>query len=171
MFHLFILNKELFPNLEFAVFDTQIECFIRNTKNDYKDKCNYLYEEPNFEKILQNYEDNIMMADYVLISTQWSFNDVLFLEKHIIPYLKAKNKQIILTSNTHKFFFEIKTPWTLLDVKLKNFHHNVLSEENIDSLRGIFYNSRVDSVVKLNIWLKKIALDSEITFLDKEAKF
>ena len=93
MYNIFNLNKKLFQEYEFAIFDTLIECYLENIKNNYNDRCSYLYDKVDKNRLKKAYEFNINNADYVVLSAEWSFNDVLKLEDDVIPYLKNLNKK------------------------------------------------------------------------------
>ena len=168
MFNTFDLNKKLFHEYEFTVFDTLLECFKKNINLDYKDQCKYLYDNFDGNRLINDFNFNLNNADYVLISAEFSFLDVLSLEDEIIPYLKSKHKKIILLSNSPKFFFAIKKPFTLLDLKLRSLKSNKLNDEDIKQLEKIHYLSITDNIIKLNDWLELIAERNDIDFLRKE---
>lgn len=168
MFHAFDFNKQLFHEYEFTVFDTLLECFKKNINLDYKNKCKYLYDNFDGNRLVNDFKFNLDNADYVLISAEFSFLDVLRLEDEIIPYLKSKNKKIVLLSNTPKFFFAIKKPFTLLDLKLRSLKSEKLNDQDIKQIEKIHYMSITDNIIKLNDWLEGIAERNDINFLRKE---
>lgn len=168
MYNIFNLNKKLFQEYEFAIFDTLIECYLENIKNNYNDRCSYLYDKVDKNRLKKAYEFNINNADYVVLSAEWSFNDVLKLEDDVIPYLKNLNKKIILTSNSPKFFYEIKKPFTLLDLKLRNIKTENLTKTTIEEIEKLHYISVTDVILKLNDWLETISKRNNIKYLRKE---
>jgi peptidoglycan/LPS O-acetylase OafA/YrhL/transcriptional regulator NrdR family protein len=168
LFNSFKLNNELFSEYDFTIFDTQIECFIQNIEKDYQGKCKYLYEKPDLELINNNFLNNFKNADYILISTEWSFNDVLALEDQVIPFLKKNNKKIIITSNSPRFFFNIKSPFTLLDIKLRNIDKNSLNKKIIADLEKLHFRSMTMPMIKLNNWLSEISNRNNVRYLRKE---
>ena len=168
LFNIFNLNKNLFSEYDFAIFDTQIECFKQNLEGNYTGKCGYLYEKVYLKKILNINKKNLNESNYIIISTEWSLNDVIYLQDEVIPYLKNLKKKIIITSNTPRFFYNIKKPFTLLDVKLKNIDGYKLSKEEILELEKLHFKSMTIPMIKLNKWLKDIANKNNILFLEKE---
>jgi peptidoglycan/LPS O-acetylase OafA/YrhL len=168
LFNSFKLNNELFSEYDFTIFDTQIECFVQNIEKDYQGKCKYLYEKPDLELINNNFLNNFKNADYILISTEWSFNDVLALEDQVIPFLKKNNKKIIITSNSPRFFFNIKSPFTLLDIKLRNIDKNSLNKKIIADLEKLHFRSMTMPMIKLNNWLSEISNRNNVRYLRKE---
>ena len=58
--------------------------------------------------VTKNFYKNFTEANYIIISTEWSFLDVLKLEEEVIPFLKENNKKIIITSNSPRFFLILK---------------------------------------------------------------
>ena len=69
-------------------------------------------------------------ANYIIISTEWSLLDVEVREGSNSIF-KDNNKKIIITSNSPRFFFNIKTPFTLLDIKLKNIDIKILINKKL----------------------------------------
>ena len=120
------------------------------------------------KKILNINKKNLNESNYIIISTEWSLNDVIYLQDEVIPYLKNLKKKIIITSNTPRFFYNIKKPFTLLDVKLKNIDGYKLSKEDILELEKLHFKSMTIPMIKLNKWLKDIANKNNILFLEKE---
>ena len=75
------------------------------------------------------------------------------LEDEVIPFLKKNNKKIIITSNSPKFFFNVKTsPFTLLDIKLRNIDENSLNKKIIADLEKLHFRSMTMPIIKLNNW-------------------
>ena len=169
LFNSFKLNYKLFSEYDFTIFDTQIECFIKNIEKNYKGKCKYIYENLDIELTTVNFLNNFTNADYIIISTEWSLNDVVALEDEVIPFLKKNNKKIIITSNSPKFFFNVKTsPFTLLDIKLRNIDENSLNKKIIVDLEKLHFRSITMPIIKLNNWLSEISDRNDIVYLRKE---
>ena len=168
LYNSFNLNKEIFKNYNFAIFDTQIECFLKNINKDYSGKCKYIYKKNDLDVVTKNFYKNFTEANYIIISTEWSFLDVLKLEEEVIPFLKENNKKIIITSNSPRFFFNIKTPFTLLDIKLKNIDIQNFNKQKIKDLGKLHYKSMTTPMIKLNNWLEEISLRNNVKFLRKE---
>jgi len=169
LFNSFKLNYKLFSEYDFTIFDTQIECFIKNIEKNYKGKCKYIYENLDIELTTVNFLNNFTNADYIIISTEWSLNDVVALEDEVIPFLKKNNKKIIITSNSPKFFFNVKTsPFTLLDIKLRNIDENSLNKKIIADLEKLHFRSMTMPIIKLNNWLSEISDRNDIVYLRKE---
>lgn len=169
LLHAFVLNQELFPHYEFAIFDTQIDCFMENIKGKYDAKCKYLYEKIDNEKIVSDFHKNLIKSDYIILSTEWSLNDILKIEEAILPYFNSRGKKVVITSNTPKFFFNMKkTPFTFLDIMLRNIKNVNLDKKTINDIDGSHYKSRSRDIIKLNDWLEEIALRNDIGFLRKE---
>ena len=171
LFNIFNSNLDIFMEYDFAIFDSQIECFLKNIKKDYSGKCEYLYEKPNIEIIDNNFYQNFSQAEYIILSTQWSFLDVLRLEDEVIPFLKKNYKKIIVTSNSPRFFFNIKdpkNPFTLLDIKLRNIKEENFSINSMENIEKLHYKSMTKPIIKLNNWLEEISKRNDVLYLRKE---
>lgn len=170
LYNSFDLNKDLFRNYEFSVFDTQMSCFKKNIDLVYDNNCKFLYEDIDKFKYVENFKENLKSADFVMLSTEWSYADVLSIEDEILPYLKTNGKKIIITSNTPKFFFNMKkNHYTLLDIQLNNLLPNQKLDTNIiREVNRTHFKSRSSEIKKLNNWLKSIALRNSVIFLNKD---
>ena len=50
------------------------------------------YEKVDLKKILNINKKNLNESNYIIISTEWSLNDVIYLQDEVIPYLKNLKK-------------------------------------------------------------------------------
>ena len=139
-FHnIFFSNRNLFSDYD----------FIKAQKN----KFNILTKS----KLVHN-------SDIVVFSYRWTEEEFNFVFKKMVPYLKDKNKKIIITSNTNEYRVKSKM-YTLLD-------NEILFKKDISNyfgLKKLYYENRVlSSNDAINKKLKRLAKKNDLDYLNKE---
>ena len=139
-FHnIFFSNKNLFSNYDFIK--------VQNNKFDLLTKS----------KIINS-------ADIIIFSYRWSEGEFDFVFKKMVPYLKNKNKKIVITSNTNEYKVKSKM-YTLLDNEIL-FKKNTT---NYFELKKLYYDNRVlNSNSSINKKLKKLSKKYNLVYLNKE---
>ena len=139
-FHnIFFSNKNLFSNYD----------FIKAQNNRF----NLLTKS----KIINS-------TDTIIFSYRWTEEDFDFVFKKMVPYLKNKNKKIVITSNTNEYRVKSKM-YTLLDNEIL-FKKNTT---NYFKLKKLYYENRVlNSNASINKKLKKLAKKYDLVYLNKE---
>ena len=145
----------MYNNFEFSHWDTGLYCL-----NDYISK--------NIDKVKCNLdkknEENLKKADIIFISTKWNFNDLDGLNNTILR-LKNEGKKIVLSS--YRPEFDVIYSLTYLDkFLLKNKRlPNAEETDYLEKLHFNFFDKNV-KIKKINIFLKEIAYNNNIIYLD-----
>ncbi len=96
-FNFLYSNQHLLKTFEFSVLPADIECFLHFIN---KTKCEKSLETANNERKI--HLNNFANADTLLLSTQWSDNDINALED-ILSLANYHRKKLIITSNAPEF--------------------------------------------------------------------
>ena len=139
-FHnIFFSNKNLFSNYDFIK--------VQNNKFNLLTKSKIIHS-----------------ADIIIFSYRWSEGEFDFVFKKMVPYLKNKNKKIVISSNTNEYSVKSKM-YTLLDNEIL-FKKNTI---NYFGLKKLYYDNRVlKSNSSVNQRLKKLVKKYNLVYLNKE---
>tara|TARA_B100001173_G_scaffold308991_1_gene320409 strand:+ start:563 stop:2554 length:1992 start_codon:yes stop_codon:yes gene_type:complete len=151
LFSIFDQNKNLFNNLEFRFFRTQLSMFLNEKIN--RDKIDFFINDQLFKD-----------SDIIIISTNYrvygKYSKDFDALQNLFKIIKNNNKKLVLTSNS-PFFRNYRSP--VIDIVHR--HKNIkISEEKINSELFKLIDKHK---LKFNKKIKKFAEDNNIIYLDK----
>ena len=114
-------------------------------------------------KTLSN-DNSFINSDIVLLSFRWSKKYVPDILDNLIPFLKKKEKKIIISSNSNEYKVSSKI-YTLIDQIV------LFSDKKIDyfGYKELYFDSRViHSESDINVLLKNFSKKNSIEFFNKE---
>ena len=134
----FILKKfENENDIEIRFLRTQIYCLIPALVNN-KD-CLRTFDF-NRKKIKKKQLKNIKEADYIILRSQWSLQDINSLKQINDYFKKDKNKKIIVVSSSPEFNFPSKS-LTINEVNLSNIvYYNFFNQSSLIDKFVLKYN-------------------------------
>ena len=149
-----IFNEMLVDNsnLNFILFSTQIKCLKDLSKNELCGK-----------KINKSQIELFNKSDYLVLSTLWHEEDLIYLEKIINKLDKPKDKLILMSTSPT---FHWTNVFTLLDqFVLENKRKPNFKE--IEQLEKELFKQIPKSIFKNNEKLKEISKKNNLIYLDK----
>ena len=153
LFNALILNKNLFPEYEFSILDTQIYCLENIEINN--SICN--------RKIERNLQKIFTESEVVILSSFYNDKDINSLE-NVLKILKYKNKKIILTTVNPTFSTKEKRlpvdEFFLQNQRLPNLQEKLELEKK-------YYHLLNEGINVINKKLFHISNKYNITILDK----
>jgi hypothetical protein len=153
LFNALILNKNLFPEYEFSILDTQIYCLENIEINN--SICN--------RKIERNLQKIFTESEVVILSSLYNDKDINSLE-NAIKILKYNNKKIILTTINPTFSTNEKRlpvdEFFLQNKRLPNLQEKLELEKK-------YYHLLNEDINLINKKLFHISNKYNITILDK----
>ena len=177
----FILKKfENENDIEIRFLRTQIYCLIPALVNNRD--CLRTFDF-NRKKIKKKQLKNIKEADYIILRSQWSLQDINSLKQINDYFKKDKNKKIIVVSSSPEFNFPSKS-LTTSEVNLSNIiYYNFFNQSSLIDKIVLKYNRYPDKIegklfgkeyfsklsknrVSLEKSLKKASLQNQIDFFN-----
>ena len=177
----FILKKfENENDIEIRFLRTQIYCLIPALVNNRD--CLRTFDF-NRKKIKKKQLKNIKEADYIILRSQWSLQDINSLKQINDYFKKDKNKKIIVVSSSPEFNFPSKS-LTTNEVNLSNIiYYNFFNQSSLIDKIVLKYNRYPDKIegklfgkeyfsklsknrVSLEKSLKKASLQNQIDFFN-----
>ena len=97
-FKIFYLNKEFFKEYDFEL----ISLKVRDRNSNYQVRCLEQLIKQNITicekyEFTKNISEQFLKSEIIVLSTLWTEEDIISLEK-LIPLIKSKNKKVILIS-------------------------------------------------------------------------
>ncbi len=151
LFSIFDQNKNLFNNLEFRFFRTQLSMFLE--EKIYKDKIDFFINDQLF-----------LDSDIVIVSTNYrvygKYSKDFDALQNLLNIIKNNKKELIITSNS-PFFRNYRSP--VIDIVYR--HKNIkISEKKINKE---LFKLIDENKLKFNKKIKKFAQKNNLIFLDK----
>jgi hypothetical protein len=169
-FNIFIQNKELFKNFEFAVLH------FDNYKNaNYELTClpKLILEKDTSCRGDKNLDNNFLKlyqeSEIIIISTYWDDGDILILDS-VIKLLKKDNKKVIVTSIAPNFPLKkiFSQNATIIDEFVLSKNKNLPDSKEKNKIESKYFLLKLNND-KINKKIKDISEANNTTYLDKES--